>query len=104
MPGLWRDANFLKLWTGQTISEIGSRVTREGLPMTAVMVLGVSTAQMGLLQALGGVAALIGGPVAGIVVDRYHRKPILIAADLGRACALAIIPIAAAQGWLSLGC
>jgi predicted MFS family arabinose efflux permease len=102
MPGLWRDANFLKLWTGQTISEIGSRVTREGLPMTAVMVLGVSTAQMGLLQALGGIAALIGGAVAGIVVDRYHRKPILVAADLGRALALAVIPIAAAQGWLSL--
>jgi len=102
MPGLWRDANFLKLWAGQTISEIGSRITREGLPMTAVMVLGASPAQMGLLQALGGVAALIGGPVAGIVADRYHRKPILIASDIGRAAALAVVPLAAVQGWLSL--
>src|SRR5271155_3420486 len=48
---LWRNREFLKLWIGQTISEIGSRITREGLPLTAVIVLGATPAQMGILSA-----------------------------------------------------
>ncbi|HYL75927.1 MAG TPA: hypothetical protein VEU96_17080 [Bryobacteraceae bacterium] len=31
--GLWRNPDFLKLWAGQTISELGSRITRDGLPL-----------------------------------------------------------------------
>ncbi|MBI3683939.1 MAG: hypothetical protein HY235_26495 [Acidobacteria bacterium] len=53
MTSLWRDRDFLKLWAGQTISEIGSRITREGLPLTAVLILGAGPSQMGMLQALG---------------------------------------------------
>src|SRR5262249_3684380 len=102
MVGLWRDPNFLKLWVGQTISEIGSRVTREGLPYTAAIVLHASPFQMGLLYAVGGIAALVAGPIAGGVADRYHPKSVLIAVDLGRAAVLGVIPLAAAQGWLSL--
>lgn len=102
MKSLWRDPNFLKLWIGQTISEIGSRITREGLPLTAVMVLGTTPAQMGLLQAAGGLAALFAGPISGLLADRFRRKPIMIAADLGRAALLALIPVSAAEGWISL--
>ena len=35
---LWQDAEFLKLWGGQTISSIGSGVTASALPLTAVLV------------------------------------------------------------------
>jgi MFS family permease len=58
--------------------------------------------QMGFLSAIGGVTALLAGPLAGIAADRYRRKPLMIAADVGRAAALAMIPIAAAQSSLSL--
>ena len=51
---------------------------------------------MGLLSALGGTAALVAGPLAGVMADRYRRRPILIWADLGRAAVLSIVPIAAA--------
>jgi len=93
---LWRDREFLKLWSGQTISQVGSRITRDGLPYTAVLLLHAGPMQMGLLAALGGIAALISGPVAGVLSDRYRRRPILIWADLGRAAVLSIIPLAAA--------
>jgi len=36
---LWRDADFLKLWTGQTVSEFGSVVTRTALPLVALLTL-----------------------------------------------------------------
>jgi len=51
--GLWRHADFMKLWAGQTISELGSRITRDGLPLAAVLVLGATPAQMVVLTALG---------------------------------------------------
>ena len=96
MPAdLWRNPDFLKLWTGQTVSELGSRITRDGLPLAAVMVLGASAFEMGLLRAIGGAAVLLLGLYAGVWVDRMRRRPIMIVADIGRALLLAIIPAAA---------
>jgi MFS family permease len=100
---LWASPDFLKLWTAQTISELGSRITREGIPLTALLVLHAGAAQMGLLSALGGAAVLVFGLVAGVWVDRVRRRPILIAADLGRAAVLASIPAAALAGALGMG-
>src|SRR5207244_13205880 len=50
---LWRNRDFLKLWSGQPITEVGSRITREGLPLTAALVLHATPAQMGYLAAFG---------------------------------------------------
>jgi predicted MFS family arabinose efflux permease len=94
--GLWRHPDFLKLWLGQTISEIGSRITREGVPLTAVIVLGAAPFPMGILASLSGISTLVFGPIAGLWVDRHRRRPTLIAADLGRAVVLATVPLAAA--------
>lgn len=103
LRSLWANLDFVKLWTGQTISELGSRITREGLPLAAVLVLHAGTVQMGFLSALGGAAVLIFGLVAGVWVDRLRRRPILIAADLGRAAILVTVPAAAIAGVLSMG-
>jgi MFS family permease len=100
---LWSNPDFIKLWTGQTISELGSRITREGIPLTAVLVLHAGTVQMGFLSALGAAAVLVFGLVAGVWVDRLRRRPILVAADLGRAAVLASIPAAAVAGVLAMG-
>ena len=70
---LWRRPEFVKLWAGQTISEIGSRVSREGIPLTAVLVLHASPAQMGWLTAIGGLAALLAGPLAGAMAGDALR-------------------------------
>jgi Na+/melibiose symporter-like transporter len=40
--------------------------------------------------------------VAGAWVDRLRRRPVMIWSDLGRAALLALIPLAAFGGWLSL--
>jgi predicted MFS family arabinose efflux permease len=93
--GLWRHSGFVKLWIGQTISELGSRITREGLPLTAVLVLNAQPFQMGVMTAVGAASALLFGLVAGVFVDRMRRRPIMIVADLARAAILLSIPIAA---------
>jgi len=99
---LWRHPDFLKLWGAQTISQIGSQITFLALPLTAVLVLGATPAQMGLLTALEGLPALLVGLHAGAVVDRRRRRPILIGSDLGRAGLLALVPLAWLLGVLSI--
>src|SRR6185295_536751 len=69
---------------------------------TAVLVLHAGTEAMGFLAAIGGVSALVFGLIAGVWVDRVRRRPVMIAADLGRAIVLASIPIAAVAGRLTM--
>ncbi|WP_421935016.1 MFS transporter [Phenylobacterium sp.] len=99
-PGaLTGEPDFMKLWAAQAVSSFGARITREGLPMTAVLALGASPAVLGVLAALSYGPAFFVGLAGGGFVDRRHRRPILIGADLVRAGVLITIPIAA---WLHL--
>jgi MFS family permease len=93
---LHSDIEFRKLWLGQSVSEVGSWVSTTALPLTAVLVLGATPAQMGILAALAGGSALLVGLFAGVLVDRMPRRPILIWSDITRALLLATIPLAAA--------
>lgn len=102
IPALWRDPNFVQLWTAQAISAFGARITREGLPIAAVLTLGASPGQVGLLSALSNGPALIVGLACGGYVDRTKRRGLMIAADIVRALALATIPIAALLHLLTL--
>jgi len=99
---LWRHADFMKLWSGQTISELGSRITRDGLPLVALLVLGASPLQMGVITALGSLVVLLISLPAGAWVDRLRRKPIMLVADIGRALIIAVVPIAALTQQLRL--
>ncbi|HUS15583.1 MAG TPA: MFS transporter [Chloroflexia bacterium] len=100
--GLWGRPDFVKLWIGQTISQLGSGIGGMAVSLTAVLVLGAAPAQMGILTAMGAVPVLLVGLPAGAWVDRLRRRPILIAADLGRAVLLAWVPLAWALGWLRI--
>ena len=100
--GLWRDPDFFKLWLGQTVSKFGSGITGSALSLAAVLVLGASATQMGLLSAAAILPLVVLGLFAGVWVDRLRRRPVLIWADLGRALILLTVPAAALAGQLSL--
>jgi hypothetical protein len=53
-PVLWHHRDFLLLWSGQAVSEIGSAVTVLALPLTAVVVLHASAFAVGVLAELLG--------------------------------------------------
>jgi MFS family permease len=91
---LWRHADFLKLWAGQTISELGSVVTRTAVPLVALLVLGAGPLEMALLVVSGSLAILLVGFAAGAWVDRLRRRPLLIWTDAIRAFLLLSIPLA----------
>jgi MFS family permease len=101
-PSLWRHADFLKLWAGQTVSELGSVVTRTAVPLVALLVLGAGPTEMAFLVVAGSLAILLVGFFAGAWVDRLRRRPLLIGTDMVRSLLLFSIPIAYAAGALRM--
>jgi MFS family permease len=91
---LWRAPDFTLFWLGQTVSVFGSQITGTALPLAALLALNASALQVGVLAMLGTLPMLLVGLPAGAWVDRLPRRPILIAADLGRAALLLSIPVA----------
>lgn len=85
------------------MSLVGSGVALLALPLTAVLTLRATAFQMGVLRAMQHAPALVFGLFACVYIDRVRRRPVLIAADLGRAALLGSIPLAAALGALSMG-
>jgi Na+/melibiose symporter-like transporter len=100
--GLWRNRDFLKLWTGQTVSVFGSWIGASAMTFTAILVLHATPFQLGLLSVARLLPGFLTGLAAGAWVDRLRRRPILIGADLGRAALLATIPAAAAARLLHI--
>jgi MFS family permease len=99
---LWSHRDFLKLWTGQTISEFGSQVSQLAIPAVAILTLKATPFEVAALETVVFLPFLILSLPAGVWVDRWRRRWILIAGDLGRAVLLATIPLAYALGDLTL--
>jgi len=99
---LWRNADFMRLWVGQTISEAGTQVSALAVPTVAILLLHASPFQVGLLTALEFLPFPVLGLVVGVYADRLKRRPLMIASDLGRMVALATIPAAFSFGVLTM--
>lgn len=102
-PSLWQHADFMKLWAGQTVSRLGSVVTRTAVPLVALFLLGAGPTEMALLVVSASLATLVVGLIAGAWVDRLRRRRLLIWTDVIRAAVLFSIPAAAVAGTLSMG-
>jgi MFS family permease len=100
--GLWRHREFMKLWTGQTISQLGSHIGEGALRFTAILFLGATPLQLSLLTAAQLLPTLLLGLLAGVWVDRLRRRPLLIAADVGRGVLLLSVPLAYLLGLLRI--
>jgi MFS family permease len=99
---LWRKSDFLKLWSGQTISVFGSMIGGTAMSFTAVLFLHATPFQMALLTSMQLVPGFLAGLFAGAWVDRVRRRPMMIAVDISRAVILATIPLAALTGILHI--
>jgi MFS family permease len=75
-------------------------VTVLALPLIAAVTLGATPFQVGLLAAVETAPLLVLGLLAGVWADRVRRKPLMVAADIGRFGLLLLIPLAWWQGWL----
>ncbi|MEU1122555.1 MFS transporter [Streptomyces sp. NPDC005899] len=86
---------FRLLWSSQSLSVLGTSVSRTAIPLIAASTLAASPMQMGLLQAALGLSYLVLGLPAGAWIDRMRRRPVLIVCDLGRALLMVTLACAA---------
>jgi MFS family permease len=89
---LWHNRNFLLLWTGQTVSTLGARITEVALPLL-VLAITHSPVQAGLAGFVAGLPKVVFQLPAGAWVDRWDRRQIMIGCDLGRLLVIASIPL-----------
>ena len=98
----WRNPDFVRLWAGESISLLGSQVTLLALPLTAVLTLDAGAAQLGVLNAFKFAPFFLVTLLAGALVDRWRRRPVLLATNIGRAVFIGLVPLAAVADVLTI--
>jgi predicted MFS family arabinose efflux permease len=101
--GVLRNADFGRLWAGESVSLIGTQVTQFAMPLVAVLSLDATVTEVGVLNALRFVPVLLLSLFAGVWLDRRRRRPVLIACSLGNVAAIGLVPLSSAAGFLSIG-
>src|SRR5712692_2113427 len=90
---LWRNRDYVLLWSGQTVSSIGTQVSLLAFPLL-ILAITHSPAQAGIIAALRGLPYALFILPAGALIDRWDRKRVMILCDTGRALALGSIALA----------
>jgi len=100
--GLWRHADFLRLWSAETVSQVGTQISQLALPLAAILVLDASAFEVALLGTMQFLPFVVFALPAGVWVDRLRRRPILVASDVLRGLLLASVPLAHAVDALTM--
>ncbi|HEY0069228.1 MAG TPA: MFS transporter, partial [Chloroflexia bacterium] len=90
---LWRNRDYMLLWSGQVVSTLGSTVSGIVMPLFILLLTG-SPALAGIAGALNSVPYLVFSLPVGALIDRWDRKLVMILCDAGRAANMFSIPVA----------
>jgi MFS family permease len=90
--GVFRSRAFTLLWVGQLVSGMGSALTTLAASILVFRITG-SSLSVGLMLIATAGPTIVVGLVAGVFVDRYDRKRIMMASDLLRAVLISLIPL-----------
>ena len=90
---LWRNRDFMLLWSGQVISTLGTESSSVVYPLL-ILALTNSPAAAGLAAALQSIPYLILSLPAGALIDRWDRKRVMILCDIGRGLLVATVALA----------
>ena len=89
-----RNPRFARLYTAQTVSQIGDALTWVGLALLAYQLTGGKDAAvvLGAALTLRVLAFVIFSPLAGVIADRINRKWLLVGYDFGRMVVIGLLP------------
>lgn len=99
---LWRNRDYMLLWSGQTVSTLGSRISGTAFPLLVLAMTNNDFAAAGIVGALYSLPYLVFSLPIGALIDRWDRKLVMILCDAGRALSLGSIPLSLLFGgpWL----
>ncbi len=99
---VFRIPGYLAFWSAYTVSGFGTYITTLALQVMVLDSLRGTATDVGLLNAARWLPYLFFGLLAGALVDRRPRKPVLVGTDLARGILLLAIPVLYAAGRLNL--
>jgi MFS family permease len=97
------NGRFHLLWAGQTASLIGDQITLLALPMLALSYAAATAFEVGVIAMALRLPYLLIGLQAGVWVTRYGLARSMVAADVVRGAAIAVLPLTLLMNWASLG-
>jgi len=98
---LWRQRDYMLLWSGQVVSTLGSSAASIIYPLL-ILAITNSPGAAGVATALRALPYLLFSLPVGALIDRWDRKLVMIACDLLRALVVLTVPLALWFGVLSL--
>lgn len=101
-PSLWRNGPYMSLLTGETVAAVGQQVAQIAMPIVAVTYLVATEMEIGVLNAIPGLAFLFLSLPIGAWVDRVSRRKVMIGANLVRAAVMTAVPALWWAGALSV--
>src|SRR2546429_9174139 len=99
VASVWRNRNFVRLWSSDTISQFGTQFSGLAIPFTFVL-LSKDPFLFGLLQSVVGLPFPLFALFVGVYVDRHYRKRIMTLAKWGRGLALVSVTLVFIAGIL----
>lgn len=93
--------NYFLLWSGALVSQVGDKFYGIALAWW-ILQKTKSPAVMGFILVASVMPGLIIGPCAGVLIDKWPRKPILIFADVIRGIVVAAVTILSMMGRLEI--
>lgn len=96
-----RSSEFVRFWWAEAVSGMGTAITTLALQTLVVVTMQGGATEVGWLNTARWLPYLLLGLVVGALVDRVHRRPVMVASDLVRAGLLGLIPLAWALDLLS---
>src|SRR5512138_1340429 len=91
---VFRNRNFSLMWSGQLVSTMGTALTSLAASIYVYRLTG-SALSVGLMLMATAAPSLLVGLFAGVFVDRYDRKKIMMTADIVRGLLVLLIPVLA---------
>ncbi|MDY0910655.1 MFS transporter [Microbacterium sp. CFBP9034] len=100
--GLFGRPAFVRYFAAVAVGAFGTALTAVAMPVLVVDVLGADPFEVGVVAAAQFVPYAVLGLVAGVYVDRWRRRRVLVWASIGRAVSLGLIPVLWFTGVLHL--
>ncbi|MDQ6691535.1 MAG: MFS transporter, partial [Candidatus Dormibacteraeota bacterium] len=97
-----QNPTFRRLLGGQVVVSFGGQVSALAVPTVAILALNAGPMEVGILAALPWLPSPLLGPIAGALIDRFPRRPVMVAADLGRCLCLLAMGAGLAFGHINL--
>ncbi|CAN7223102.1 MFS transporter [Terrabacter sp. LjRoot27] len=96
------NAAFVRFWVADAVSNLGTFVSALALQLLLIETLHADQTDLGIVRAATWLPYLLFGMLAGVVVDRVRRRPLLVAADLLCALLIGAIGVLALTGHLTV--